>query len=588
MQSLKRLTLLQLLIVIATTLQAQNLRDEIAIVRAHPGTSMVSTYESMAAWLEELREYDLENEMRGRALGSHGSSFSYNGEDGQRYFITNYHVIAGAGDISLEWQPIDGSEPLIIEGCTVLYSDPFRDLALIGLPDGVDVPGQGLEIIEDKGSVNDGMEIWAAGYPGLISSPVWQLSKGIVSNQSALVKELAREGRPYLIQHTSVVDPGSSGGPLMIKQGSEYRVIGVNAMMANYRNNTFFSIPSSSLNAFISEFQEGAATPSQESLEEKLDRFTDLLSSDSTESHELSFYISDEYSLTIGWDLYLERRRRMGFDDRDKWDRAIVIGNSLRGLKNLISEDLKQYSDPMGVSWRIGNYNTVDAEVFIAGGDGSEIRTLWTFEKGVWVLSGYPVDIEKREAEEVPSSPDTTAAKSRRLAYRSGIGFFAGGSYGFGKDGSGATGLGGFSLGVEFLLMHNRYFGSSYIFSYEQYKLVNRDYEENFLAYDPGVAGFGYQLSFYPAKLVEAHRFFPFIRAGAGIGFNIRDFGDSEGSPLIGYLSAAGGLQFKPEKGKGVFSAMVEAKSVGSLMNMGDYAAGGLQLGLILSYIISR
>ena len=588
MQSIKRLVLLKLLLILGTVLFAQDLRDEIAIVRAHPSSSMVFTYESIAAWLDDLREFDIEKDVRARTQGSHGSAFSFTGDDGKRYFVTNYHVVAGAGEISLEWQPLDGTEPLIVDDCAVLFVDPFRDLALISVPDGTDLPGRGLEIIEDKGNVKDGMEIWAAGYPGLMSSPVWQLSNGIVSNQSAAVKELIRSGRPYLIQHTSVVDPGSSGGPLMMRQGDGYRVIGVNAMMANYRNNTFFSIPSDSLIDFISEFQAGASMPSQESLEKKLESFTALLSSTNSVGDELPLYISDDYSCRIGWDFYLDRRRRMGFDDRDRWDRAIVLGNSLKGLKVFMAEDLSKYSDPEGVSWRISNYSPVDSEVYIVDAEGDEVRTLWTFEKGEWELSEYPVDIEKRAAEEVPSSPEAAAAKSRRLAYHSGIGFFAGGSYGFGKDGSDSTGMGGYSLGVEFLLIHNRYFGSSYIFDYEQYKLVYKDYEGNYISYDPGVVGFGYNLSFFPSKLIEAHRFIPFIRAGAGIGFNIKDFGSSDGSPIVGYLSASGGMQFKPGKDRGVFGAMLEFKSAGTVLDMGDYDAGGNQLGLILTYMISR
>jgi len=57
-----------------------------------------------------------------------------------------------------------------------------------------------------------------------------------------------------VIQHSATIDPGNSGGPLLVRTQSnppEFKVIGVNTWGANYRQNTFLSISLKDLKATI-------------------------------------------------------------------------------------------------------------------------------------------------------------------------------------------------------------------------------------------------------------------------------------------------------------------------------------------------
>ncbi len=569
--------------ILSASLFAQELREEVLIIRAEPKKALSETYTGISIWLENIRESDLANEVKGKKNGVHGTVFSVLDEEGKRLFITNYHVIAGSETISVEWQSEDDGSSTVIDDCEVVYADPFRDLALIKIPQDSQLQGKGMSL--QSNSVSDGMEVWAAGYPGLISSPVWQLSKGSVSNQRTVIKELVKEGLPFLIQHTSVIDPGSSGGPLMIKEGDIFNVVGVNTLSANNRHNTFYSIPAESVTAFIDEYSSGVTDADENGLEETLVHFTGVLGSQEDPSGELPLFLSDDFALSVGWDMYLERRNDLSSKERESWDNAILLNDTLEGLKSFIAKDLANASDSASFKWSITEYSPDVSEVILISDDKDAFVTEWTFSKGKWVLSDYPLSYEV--VDEAEEAKEEDAKDANKYAFRTAIAFFGGGSYSFGKDSVDAPGLGGFSLGIEILSIHNKYLGSSAIIGYEKLKLIKENWTGGSSEYDAGAVLLGYGLNIFPTKLIRAHTITPVIKAGIGIGVDISAFGDVSGSPFLGYWTAGGGIHFTP-KGKdiGIFGAMVDYKSVSSIMNMDGEDVSGSAVNLTLSYIL--
>ncbi len=139
-----------------------------------------------------------------------GSGFIV-GADGT--VVTNNHVVSGASIIKVylagETQPHDAQ---------VLGVSECDDLAVLRIT-GV----SGLPTLEwSTDSLQTGMDVWAAGHPG--GDQQFNLSQGIVSKAPGPAAT-SWASVQMEIQHAAQIRPGSSGGPLVDRQG---RVVGVN------------------------------------------------------------------------------------------------------------------------------------------------------------------------------------------------------------------------------------------------------------------------------------------------------------------------------------------------------------------------
>jgi putative serine protease PepD len=143
--------------------------------------------------------------------------------DGQ--VMTADHVVEGATDIQVTFA--DGTT----SPATVASSDPDRDTAVLqpAKPPSVIVPaviGGGVQVGDDTYSVGNPL--------GLVDS----MTSGVVS---ALNRSIEREdgggSLDGLIQFDAAVNPGSSGGPLLNRQG---QVVGLVTALANPSGQRFF------------------------------------------------------------------------------------------------------------------------------------------------------------------------------------------------------------------------------------------------------------------------------------------------------------------------------------------------------------
>ncbi len=141
---------------------------------------------------------------------------------------TNYHVIEGASD---GFAKIVGQNSSYqIEGIVGL--DRRRDLALLKLKGAVGNPLK----LADISTIEVGEEVFAVGNPKGLEGTI---SPGIISGSS--IRELEDEN---LIQITSPISPGSSGGPVVNKKGE---VIGIAVSSLKDGQNLNFAVPSSYL-----------------------------------------------------------------------------------------------------------------------------------------------------------------------------------------------------------------------------------------------------------------------------------------------------------------------------------------------------
>jgi|GEM_PF-4421082 len=151
---------------------------------------------------------------------------------GDGMVITNYHVVDGY--TSLQVKTADGDE---LEVAGVYTADVNLDVAIL------DVPGLGVgELALCTDEVVEGQKVIAVGSPLGFEGTV---TDGIVSAR----RDDPDFFRTPLIQTTAALSPGSSGGPLMNRDGE---VVGINTLKAEGESLNF-AIPVSQVESLVAE-----------------------------------------------------------------------------------------------------------------------------------------------------------------------------------------------------------------------------------------------------------------------------------------------------------------------------------------------
>lgn len=178
----------------------------------------------------------------GRQVGS-GTGFFVEGNR----LVTNQHVIDQAARI--EAVLADGVE---VEVLGLVAADEVDDLAILEV-DGGPFP---VLTLADSASIEAGERIVVFGSPlGLSGS----LSEGIVSavRERGLAEDVPGASDAPLLQITAAISPGSSGSPVMTRDG---RVIGVAVSQAVYGQNLNFAVPSAAVATLL---EQAAGQPLQ-------------------------------------------------------------------------------------------------------------------------------------------------------------------------------------------------------------------------------------------------------------------------------------------------------------------------------------
>jgi len=162
----------------------------------------------------------------------------------QNVFVTNYHVIEGNHNVSIENQH---QERFLAK---VVYVNPDADLAFLKSSTCTPISGIPFETLE---SVHSRDQVFVLGFP--FGMP-FTITEGIVSNEKQLL-----DGKNY-IQTDAAVNPGNSGGPVLNANGV---LVGVTTAKFTEADNVGFAIPAKNVLDKLNIFSKNPA--SQFSLE---------------------------------------------------------------------------------------------------------------------------------------------------------------------------------------------------------------------------------------------------------------------------------------------------------------------------------
>ncbi len=300
----KRISLLVLasfvFLFVPATVSAQ-IRDYVGIVRSTIHPSSITYLEKLRDSLKSDGYVNLPETIDGYIKGGFGSGFVYVAQNGKNYIVTNRHVVSQAYETTIEFEHLDGTFTKY-EGLKVLAIDEDIDLAILAFPEGVKPFKEGLQF--ETVGLDDGAEIWSAGFPALGNNPMWQLGKGTITNSRARVPELADPDKTTLIQHSAQIDSGNSGGPLLVSAKNVtggYRVIGINTWKAVNRQAANYSIPSSTVITFVNRVLAPVTVENAPKLvEERSSAFVNLLASKKPAYQYIVKYISYDYVAATG------------------------------------------------------------------------------------------------------------------------------------------------------------------------------------------------------------------------------------------------------------------------------------------------
>lgn len=172
-----------------------------------------------------------------RTPGGLGSGFILNDEG---YLITNFHVIEGETQISIEVYHQKGSllERTSFKQIRIVAMNKFADLALLQITD-KDAPKFKNVRLGDADVLAVGERVFAIGSPLGLERTV---TEGIVSTKTRQM-----QGSLYL-QTTAQINPGNSGGPLFNMRGE---VVGVTNMKITFGEGLGFAIPVEAVKYFL-------------------------------------------------------------------------------------------------------------------------------------------------------------------------------------------------------------------------------------------------------------------------------------------------------------------------------------------------
>jgi serine protease Do len=276
------------------TASAAALREYVGLLNQsyHPGS--VAYFEKVQAELEKQGETRAVKIIDAFLSGSFGSGFIYNDAAGNLYIITNNHVVAQAHTLSITFERQDGFKRKI-EDLKIIAVVEEIDLAILAFPAGEKPVTQGLSFLTR--AIEEGEDVFSAGFPGLGMTPIWQFGRGIVSNAAAWFPKSSDDKTmmgPY-IQHTAQIDSGNSGGPLLAVQRNVptgYAVVGINTLSGLYRQAANYSIPLSTARTFIDSALNPKPETYRAALDQRLAQFSEGLKANKAVYPHIAEYLS--------------------------------------------------------------------------------------------------------------------------------------------------------------------------------------------------------------------------------------------------------------------------------------------------------
>jgi serine protease Do len=398
--------------------QASVLRDYVGIIEGTYHPDALAYFDKMKDTYKKRGKSDTVKAIDDYIKMGFGTGFVYVAPDGVNYVITNYHVVSQTNTLAISFEKLDGAKTTY-NRLSVVAADEDIDIAILSFADGAKPFSAGLSFVTSP--AEEGSDAYAAGFPGMFNEQIWQFSRGVISNarmrwphdiEDEEGVNPARWG-PF-IQHTSSIDHGNSGGPLLVQQAgvtSGYAVAGINARgLSGYRENTFFAIPADRALAYITE----AVKPKDEAamrqnLDVRLDAFVKGIAKPRAVYATIADYLSNACTAS---------------------NAEYAIGETFSRAPRTVQEAIDNVYDPIDtmkycVAWLIedsfrgktsGTLRATPGDI-TRNTDGSYtvplqfsgdrvINTTWTLEFGMWKLdkagdlvSGDKTLVEKQKTQ---------------------------------------------------------------------------------------------------------------------------------------------------------------------------------------------
>ncbi|MDR0448351.1 MAG: S1C family serine protease [Treponema sp.] len=274
---------------------ASGLRDYVGLINKSYHPDIVVFFEKIKADLAKSKgNEDVIKAIDIFLRGDSGSGFVYSDARGNLYVLTNDHVISQASTLSITFERQDGYKRRF-DNLRIIAADEELDLAILAFPAADRPTTRGMSFLDRP--VQEGEDVFSAGFPGLGITPIWQFGRGMVSNAAArFQKSISDETLmgPF-IQHTAQVDPGNSGGPLLVVQQnapSGYAVAGINTLVAVGRQAANYSIPVNTAQDFINAALNPRPETYRDTLDQRLTKFVEGLAGNRAVYPHIAKYLS--------------------------------------------------------------------------------------------------------------------------------------------------------------------------------------------------------------------------------------------------------------------------------------------------------
>jgi serine protease Do len=274
--------------------QTSPLRDYVGMISQTFHPDVITFLNKLKENLEKRGRTNIARNLEAYIKGDSGTGFVYVAPDGTNYILTNYHVISQALSLTVTFDKLN-EEKTVYTDLTIVAADEEMDIALLRFAGGQKPFREGLRFYTRP--LADGDDVYSAGFPGLGTSMIWQLGRGMVSNASVRIP--AGDGTERMlgpfIQHTAQVDPGNSGGPLLVQTSgapSGYTVAGINTLKARFRQAANYSIPVSRIQSFLNASLSKGEVDQRALLDARLETFIEGLKGNRTVYDFISSYLS--------------------------------------------------------------------------------------------------------------------------------------------------------------------------------------------------------------------------------------------------------------------------------------------------------
>jgi serine protease Do len=383
-----------------STIPAQ-IRDYIVIVEPNFHASTEEVFVEISSFFEVQGVIELSDYFESFTERGYGSGFVFFDTEGNRFIITNRHVVNQAENVNITVFNEDGSATTH-NNLPIEYIDLELDIAVISIPEEFQGFNEGLRLHEQD--VLDGQTVWSAGYPSLLNNPSWQFARGIVTNQSVNIPQLIDPDISSVIQHSAPIDPGNSGGPLLISinsENTEFEVVGINTWKVYNRDSAYFALPAVQIESVVEKAKSKIReNESGEKLKEDLIKACKILASelqsDTTDWDSLYNYISYQFIGDAGWNSFLYVLETS--DDEEEvnyWKDRLINGSPIETMRVAIfiqfaQEMMRSKGEKGRIEFQEINFsdesnwdtvNTVRTNFKI----NDEIKEIvWVYEFGYW------------------------------------------------------------------------------------------------------------------------------------------------------------------------------------------------------------